>query len=144
MNKSIMTTSSNNSAYLELIIGPMYSGKSSRLVEIYKQCKFCNISVAVINHSIDKMVEIFSSIYESIDKSFFTLLDVVKQDDKYKKIDLYDSSIISGFIDLSTYDDDYTYDYGKKEVSTTNDKSSFCTATVESVRKTIERFCKKK
>ena len=97
-----------------------------------------------INHSIDKMVEIFSSIYESIDKSFFTLLDVVKQDDKYKKIDLYDSSIISGFIDLSTYDDDYTYDYGKKEVSTTNDKSSFCTATVESVRKTIKRFCKKK
>ena len=53
MNKDIMSTSTNNSAYLELIIGPMYSGKSSRLVEIYKQCKFCNISVAVINHSID-------------------------------------------------------------------------------------------
>jgi thymidine kinase len=31
----------------------MYSGKTSRLVEIYKQCKFCNIPVAVINHSID-------------------------------------------------------------------------------------------
>jgi len=31
----------------------MYSGKTSRLVEIYKQCKFCNISVVVINHSID-------------------------------------------------------------------------------------------
>ncbi len=41
------------SAYIELIIGPMYSGKTSRLVEIYKQCKFCDISVAVINHSID-------------------------------------------------------------------------------------------
>jgi thymidine kinase len=53
MKKDIMSTSTNNSAYLELIIGPMYSGKSSRLVEIYKQCKFCNISVAVINHSID-------------------------------------------------------------------------------------------
>ena len=46
-------TSSNNSGFLEIIIGPMFSGKTSRLVEIYKQCKFCNISVAVINHSID-------------------------------------------------------------------------------------------
>ncbi len=41
------------SAYLEIILGGMYAGKSSRLVEIYKQCNFCNISVAVINHSID-------------------------------------------------------------------------------------------
>ena len=41
------------SAYLEIILGGMYAGKTSRLVEIYKQCKFCDISVAVINHSID-------------------------------------------------------------------------------------------
>jgi thymidine kinase len=41
------------SGYLEIILGSMYSGKSTRLVEIYKQCNFCNISVAVINHSID-------------------------------------------------------------------------------------------
>jgi thymidine kinase len=39
--------------YLELIIGPMFSGKTSRLVDIYKQCKFCNIPVVVINHSTD-------------------------------------------------------------------------------------------
>jgi len=40
-------------AYLELIIGPMFSGKTSRIIEVYKQCKFCNISTVVINHSID-------------------------------------------------------------------------------------------
>ena len=40
-------------SYLELIIGPMFSGKTSRLIEIYKQCKFCNIPTLVINHSID-------------------------------------------------------------------------------------------
>ncbi len=45
--------SSHQSGYLEIILGSMYSGKTSRLVEIYKQCQFCNISVAVINHSID-------------------------------------------------------------------------------------------
>jgi len=44
---------SNKYGYLELIIGPMFSGKSSRLVEIYKKCKFCNIPISVINHSID-------------------------------------------------------------------------------------------
>lgn len=43
----------HSSAYLEIILGPMYSSKSTRLVEIYKQCKFCNISVTVINHIID-------------------------------------------------------------------------------------------
>ena len=48
-----MTDSRNSASYLEIIIGPMYSKKSSRLVEIYNQCNFCNISVAVINHSID-------------------------------------------------------------------------------------------
>lgn len=49
-----MTTSNQSASYLELFIGPMFSGKTSKLVEIYKQCLFCNIPVAVINHSIDK------------------------------------------------------------------------------------------
>ena len=46
--------SNQKASYLELFIGPMFSGKTSKLVEIYKQCLFCNIPVAVINHSIDK------------------------------------------------------------------------------------------
>jgi len=57
MPNNIFTMSqkvANQSSYLELIIGPMFSGKTSKLVEIYKQCNFCNIPVAVINHSIDK------------------------------------------------------------------------------------------
>ena len=48
-----MTQTLPCTAYLELIIGPMFSGKTSRLVDIYKQCKFCNIRVAVVNHCID-------------------------------------------------------------------------------------------
>lgn len=43
----------SNSGYLELIMGPMFSGKTSRLIEIYKKCKFCNIPSVVINHSTD-------------------------------------------------------------------------------------------
>jgi len=49
----LITSSQLQSGYLEIILGSMYSGKTSRLVEIYKQCISCNISVAVINHSID-------------------------------------------------------------------------------------------
>ena len=43
----------SKTAYLELIIGPMFSGKTSKLIEVYKQCKFCNIPVSIINHSLD-------------------------------------------------------------------------------------------
>jgi thymidine kinase len=48
-----MTTTATKTGYLELIIGPMFSGKTSRIVELYKQCLFCNIPVVVFNHSID-------------------------------------------------------------------------------------------
>lgn len=40
-------------AYLEIILGSMFSGKTSRLVEIYKQCIFCNIPVVAINNALD-------------------------------------------------------------------------------------------
>ena len=44
---------SQNNAYLELIIGPMFSGKTSKLLDIYKQCNFCSIPVVIINHCSD-------------------------------------------------------------------------------------------
>ena len=43
----------STSAYLELFIGPMFSGKTSKLLEIYKQNIFCGIPIVVINHSAD-------------------------------------------------------------------------------------------
>jgi len=49
-----MTTSIITSGYLEIIIGPMFASKTSTLLEIYKQCKFCNIPVSIINHTSDK------------------------------------------------------------------------------------------
>ena len=59
---------SDKQGYLELIIGPMFSGKTSRLVEIYKQCIFCNIPVLTINHSLD----------ERYDKSLLSTHDQIK------------------------------------------------------------------
>lgn len=42
-----------DSGYLEIILGPMFSGKTSKLIDIYKQYRFCNISVLVVNHADD-------------------------------------------------------------------------------------------
>ena len=51
---NVTMTSYNSTGYLELIIGPMFSGKTSEILQIYKKCTFCNIPVTIINHSIDK------------------------------------------------------------------------------------------
>lgn len=48
-----MTSSLGKTGYLELFIGPMYAGKTSKIIEMYKQCVFCKIPVVVINHSFD-------------------------------------------------------------------------------------------
>jgi len=44
----------SNTGYLELFIGPMFSGKTSALCNIYKQYTISKQKPIVINHSIDK------------------------------------------------------------------------------------------
>jgi thymidine kinase len=53
MDKNNTMASPYQAGYLEIILGSMFSGKSTRLVEIYNQCKFCDIPVVAINHDID-------------------------------------------------------------------------------------------
>lgn len=36
--------------YLELILGPMFSGKTSMLIDLYKKYSFCNVKIVCINH----------------------------------------------------------------------------------------------
>jgi thymidine kinase len=44
----------NQSGYLEIILGPMFSGKTSRLIEMYsKFYHLQNCDINVVNHSID-------------------------------------------------------------------------------------------
>lgn len=49
----LSSMSSHKHGYLELILGSMFSGKTSYLLEVYKKCMFCNIPVAVINYAAD-------------------------------------------------------------------------------------------
>ena len=43
--------------YLEIIIGPMFSGKTSRLIDVYNKYKVCDIPVLVVNYSEDTRYE---------------------------------------------------------------------------------------
>ncbi len=104
----MLSDTSCTNSYLELIIGPMFSGKTSRLVEIYKQCIFCNISVDVINHSIDNRYdEELLSTHDRVkipciktEKLFDLLIDSVPLDDNKlipeikDKVNIMSSSVI--------------------------------------------------
>lgn len=43
-----------NKGYLKVILGPMFSGKTTELVRIYNKYSGCDIPCTVINHSNDK------------------------------------------------------------------------------------------
>jgi thymidine kinase len=88
----------NAKGYLELIIGPMYSGKTSKLLEIYKQCKFCDISVCVINHSLDKRYH--DSMLSSHDKVMVPCLNIEN---------VYDLWFNDGEIDLTVFGDNINH-----------------------------------
>ena len=95
MNKDNMTTS-NNTGYLEIILGPMYASKSTRLVDIYKQCKFCNIPVSIINHTIDKRYH--DTMLSTHDKVMAPCLQANKLSDIWTN---------SGFIESGNQSDKY-------------------------------------
>lgn len=42
-----------NEGFLEIVLGSMYSGKTSRLIETYYKCLSCDIPCVIINHSND-------------------------------------------------------------------------------------------
>jgi len=72
-------------AYLEIIVGPMFSGKTSKLLEIYKQCNFCNIPVSVINHLSDKRYD--ETMLSTHDKTMIPCI----QNDKISNIWFYEN-----------------------------------------------------
>ena len=54
---SILPMKSNlderTTGYMELIIGPMYSGKTSRIISVYRQSLLCNVNCLTINYAED-------------------------------------------------------------------------------------------
>jgi thymidine kinase len=91
-------------SYLELIIGPMYSGKTSELLKIYEKCISSNISVIVINHSIDKRYH--NTMMSSHDKKMVSciqsdnLSEVWVNNDAIKSVDVILINEGQFFLDL--------------------------------------------
>ena len=50
---SELTLHQKNVGYLELILGPMFSGKTSQIIDLYRKYHFCEIPVIVVNHGED-------------------------------------------------------------------------------------------
>jgi len=84
--------------YIELIIGPMFSGKTSKLLELYKQHKFCNIKSVIINHTIDTRYNENSNTISTHDNIVSPCLKVENLStlwsNTYKHAELLNSSII--------------------------------------------------
>lgn len=52
-SRNMSSNENSDTGYLGLFIGPMYSGKTSKLIELYKQFKFCGVKTIVINYAED-------------------------------------------------------------------------------------------
>jgi thymidine kinase len=102
LSTRIMTSKNNNNtqsaSYLELFIGPMFSCKTSKLVEIYKQCIFCNIPVAVINHSLDQRYD--NTLLSTHDKVMIPCIQTNKLNDIW-----YYGKSVTGNTPLNRLDD---------------------------------------
>jgi len=85
-NTEHIKTMSAEKAYLEIILGPMFSGKTSRLVELYKQYNFCGIKVAVINHTYD--IRYDKTMLSTHDKNMIPCIQTDKIDSLWNYCDL--------------------------------------------------------
>jgi thymidine kinase len=92
MNISTMTQLTIATGYLELIIGPMFSGKTSRIVEMYNQCKFCNIPVVAINHAIDNRYD--DDLLSTHDKIKIPCIKTSQLNDVSKEQDVLNADVI--------------------------------------------------
>lgn len=69
----------NDCGYLEIIKGPMFSGKTTRLLDIYKKYSFCEIKTMVINYEKDNRYS--DSLLSSHDKVMIPCIKALKLSD---------------------------------------------------------------
>ena len=81
--------------YLEIIKGPMFSGKTTRILDIYKKYKFCDIQTMVINYSKDNRYS--DEMLSSHDKIMIPCIKALRLNDI---IPLTDSDEITNKLDF--------------------------------------------
>lgn len=81
-NRSSSTSTSASSGYLEIILGSMYSGKTTYLLDLYKKYVFCHMPIVVINYADD--VRYSDSMLSSHDKNMIPCIRSNTISDAYK------------------------------------------------------------
>jgi thymidine kinase len=91
--------SSSHSGYLELILGPMWSGKTSMLLTYYRQFCFCKLKVCVINFKADDRYS--ETMLSTHDKQMipcimgFSMEEIMKNPENANKINECDVILIN-------------------------------------------------
>ena len=79
--------------YLEIIIGPMFSGKTSRLLTIKRQYEVCDISCCLVNHVDDKRYH--KTLASTHDRIMTESLNLANLSCLYEKLDQYNVFLIN-------------------------------------------------
>lgn len=82
-----------DSGYLEIIIGPMFSGKTSRLIHLQKMYTLCDMSVCVVNY--DKDTRYHDTMLSTHDKQMIECMRTDCLDHLLEKADRYDVFLIN-------------------------------------------------
>lgn len=81
--------------YLEMIKGPMFSGKTTRILDIYKKYTFCNIKTLVINYEKDNRYS--DQMLSSHDKVMIPCIKTLKLGDVANIVDAAEPrKVVSG------------------------------------------------
>lgn len=125
--------SNSDCGYLELVSGPMYSGKTTTLLNRYKQFKFCNIDILVINHADDSM-RYSSTQLSSHDK---VMIPCIMTD------------TLNGIINLNKFDPEKNaiskltnQEFKKYKVILINEIQFFEEEALEWIKTAVDKYCK--
>jgi len=113
----IKMTQHASTGYLELILGCMFSGKTTKLLEIYNMYLICDIECCVVNYDKDKRYH--SELLSTHDKKMIPCINVKNLGEvaSRENIDKYDVFLINEgqfFVDVYEVVLDLVQNHGKK------------------------------
>jgi thymidine kinase len=114
--------------YLEIIKGPMFSGKTTRLLDMYKKYAFCDIKTMVINYAKDNRYS--DSLLSSHDKVMIPCIRALRLKDIIQLSDVIDPN------------SPYALDFSNAKVILINE-GQFFSDIVEWVTLAVEKYHKK-
>ena len=93
--------------FLKIIIGSMFSGKTSELLNIYRLYTLCNIDCCIINHTFDKRYH--KTMISSHDKIMLPCIQCLNLKDTVSKESFLDQYKVILINEAQFFDDLYEY-----------------------------------